>query len=96
MTEDKTDERGLVEEWLKKINEAEKVYAKYYELVDETRDFYKDSKGSKSGKYNIFWSSGRNAEAVSLFQTAEILCRAFQQKCRAKPKNLPVKCWKTL
>ena len=57
MTEDKTDERGLVEEWLKKINEAEKVYAKYYELVDETRDFYKDSKGSKSGKYNIFWSS---------------------------------------
>ena len=57
MTEDKTDDRGLVEEWLKKINEAEKVYAKYYELVDETRDFYKDSKGSKSGKYNIFWSS---------------------------------------
>ena len=29
MTEDKTDERGLVEEWLKKINEAENVYAKY-------------------------------------------------------------------
>ncbi len=57
MIEDLEDERSLVEEWLKKITEAEKVYAKYYELVDETRDFYKDSKGSKNGKYNIFWSS---------------------------------------
>ena len=30
---------------------------------------------------------GRNAEAVSLFQTAEILCRAFQQKCRQSRKT---------
>lgn len=48
MTEDKTDERGLVEEWLKKINEAEKVYAKYYELVDETRDFTRTAKAAKA------------------------------------------------
>ena len=47
MSETKVDERHLTEEWLKKINEAEKVYAKYYELIDEARDFYKDGKSSK-------------------------------------------------
>ncbi len=57
MTEELKNERLLVEEWLKKIGEAEKAYAKYYDLVDETRDFYKDSKGSRNGKYNIFWST---------------------------------------
>lgn len=57
MSETKVDERHLTEEWLKKINEAEKVYAKYYELIDEARDFYKDGKSSKKSKYNIFWSS---------------------------------------
>lgn len=31
-----------------KINEAEKVYAKYYELVDETRDFTRTAKAAKA------------------------------------------------
>ncbi len=57
MSEDKQNERSQVEEWLKKIGDAEKVYAKYYDLVKETREFYKDSKSSRGGKYNIFWSS---------------------------------------
>lgn len=50
-------EQQQVEEWLKKIDEAEKFYADYYDLIDETREFYKDSKNKYSNKYNIFWSS---------------------------------------
>ncbi len=57
MTDENRDERPAAEAWLKKLAAAEKAYAKYYDLVDETRDFYKDSKGSRSGKYNIFWST---------------------------------------
>ena len=57
MTDENRDERSAAEGWLKKLTAAEKAYAKYYDLVDETRDFYKDSKGSRSGKYNIFWST---------------------------------------
>ena len=49
----------LVEEWIKKISAAEKQYDKYYTLVRETREFYKDNAGSTKteGRYNIFWSS---------------------------------------
>lgn len=49
----------LVEEWVKKISAAEKEYDKYYNLVRETREFYKDNAGSSKteGRYNIFWSS---------------------------------------
>lgn len=49
----------LVEEWIKKISAAEKQYDKYYNLVRETREFYKDNAGSTKteGRYNIFWSS---------------------------------------
>jgi len=50
-------EKQQVEEWLKKIDEAEKVYADYYDVIDETRKFYKDSENKYSNKYNIFWSS---------------------------------------
>ena len=47
-----------VEEWIKKINTAEKQYEKYYNLIRETREFYKDNAGSSKteGRYNIFWS----------------------------------------
>jgi len=51
------NESQLVHEWLEKISAAEKYYQKYYELVDETREFYKDAKSGRSGKYNIFWST---------------------------------------
>lgn len=57
MSEQTASEREQVETWLQKIAEAEKVYQKYYDLVKETRDFYKDAKGNKHGRYNIFWSS---------------------------------------
>ena len=42
-----------------KINKAEKEYMRYYDLIRETRAYYKDSKTSSavSGRYNIFWSS---------------------------------------
>lgn len=48
----------LVEEWVNKITIAEKQYEKYYNLVRETREFYKDNAGSSKteGRYNIFWS----------------------------------------
>ena len=48
----------LVEEWIGKITAAEKQYEKYYALVRETREFYKDNAGSSKteGRYNIFWA----------------------------------------
>ena len=44
---------------LEKLNMAEKEYARYHELVKETRTYYKDSHHSEypNGRYNIFWSS---------------------------------------
>ena len=57
MSEEIQNERKQVEEWLKKISQAEKTYAKYFDLIEETRNFYKDSKDSRNGKYNIFWST---------------------------------------
>lgn len=48
-----------VEKWLKKISAAESKYNDYYNLIKETRDFYKDSRGMgrRDGHYNIFWST---------------------------------------
>lgn len=48
-----------VEKWLKKISAAERKYNDYYNLIKETRDFYKDSRGMgrRDGHYNIFWST---------------------------------------
>ena len=48
-----------VEKWLKKISVAEKKYNDYYELIKETREFYKDNRGMsrRDGHYNIFWST---------------------------------------
>ena len=43
-----------------KLNEAEKKYNDYYNLIKETRAYYKDSGKGKTiygGHYNIFWSS---------------------------------------
>ena len=48
-----------VEKWLQKISAAEQKYRDYYNLIKETRDFYKDNRGQtyKNGHYNIFWST---------------------------------------
>lgn len=47
-----------VEKWLKKISAAEKKYNDYYNIIKETREFYKDCRGSRTdGHYNIFWST---------------------------------------
>ena len=48
-----------VEEWIKKISAAEKKYANYYNLIKETRNFYKDCNAFRQndGHYNIFWST---------------------------------------
>ena len=50
-------EREQVEEWFAKIAAAEKEYRPYHELIDETRNFYKDSGKKRGGRYNIFWST---------------------------------------
>ena len=45
---------------LAKISAAEKEYARYYDIVKETRAYYKDSRYGNdiyNGRYNIFWSS---------------------------------------
>lgn len=48
-----------VEKWLKRISAAEKKYNDYYNLIKETREFYKDCRGMsrQDGHYNIFWST---------------------------------------
>ena len=48
--------------WAAKIRAAEKAYADYYELVDETRRRYKNRRGGAGGgmtsgaAFNVFWS----------------------------------------
>lgn len=45
-------------ELLEKIKNSEKKYSDYYELIKETREYYKDNRTNTSGgRYNIFWSS---------------------------------------
>ena len=50
-------EKERLEEWFERISFAEKYYQQYHNLIDESRNFYKDSKKSKVGHYNIFWST---------------------------------------
>ena len=50
-------QREQVDLWLQKISAAEKMYQPYYELINETRSFYKDSRHRRGGNYNIFWST---------------------------------------
>ena len=44
-----------VEQWIKKIDNAEKHYEQYHSLIKEIRKYYKN--GSKKNKHNIFWAS---------------------------------------
>jgi hypothetical protein len=44
-----------VEEWIKKIDNAEKHYEEYHTLIKDIRKYYKN--GSKKNKHNIFWAS---------------------------------------
>ena len=48
-------EQNKVEEWIKKIDNAEKHYQDYHTLIKDIRKYYKNS--SKKNKHNIFWSS---------------------------------------
>ena len=54
--------RGLAKKWQARIEAAEKVYAPYYDLIDETRESYTARRRGYldrlrlSGAYNIFWS----------------------------------------
>ncbi len=50
-------EKEQFEDWVEKIDAAEKIYKPYYELIDETRNFYKDNHNPHRGHYNIFWST---------------------------------------
>lgn len=62
MTEKIEDMRELAKKWGDKINTAEKIYADYYALIDETRESYNFrrkgvlNKLRSGGAYNIFWS----------------------------------------
>lgn len=44
-----------VEQWLKKIETAEKHWENYHNLVKEVREYYKNDK--KKNRHSIFWSS---------------------------------------
>lgn len=48
-------EAEVVEQWLKKIETAEKHWENYHNLIKEIREYYKNDK--KNNKQNIFWSS---------------------------------------
>lgn len=53
-TQEKTN-KELYEAWRAKIRIAEKNYAKYYSLVNEIREYYRNER--QKNKQNIFWSS---------------------------------------
>lgn len=59
MNKDESQEE-LVRKWQSKVERAEKKYETYYDLIDETRAFYKSSKEntkiSVKNALNIFWS----------------------------------------
>ena len=44
-----------VQNWIKKIEDAEALYAPYYELTEEIRSYYKNEKSRN--KQNVFWST---------------------------------------
>lgn len=44
-----------VEQWIKKIDNAEKHYEDYHKLIKDIRKYYKNA--SKKNKHNIFWAS---------------------------------------
>lgn len=62
MIEEKKDIRELAKKWGDRISTAEKLYADYYALIDETRESYNFrhkgmlNKLRSSSAYNIFWS----------------------------------------
>lgn len=57
MSKEKT--KPTPSELFKQIRRAEKEYSRYYDIIRESRSYYKDNAGSSvtSGRYNIFWSS---------------------------------------
>ena len=78
-----------VEQWLKKISVAEQKYADYYNLVKETRDFYKDSRGQtyQNGHYNIFWSTVETLKPFLYFKQPKP-CIERGNKSSAKVEKL--------
>ncbi len=44
-----------VENWIQKIEDAEKKYAPYYDLIKEIRTYYKNE--SSKNKQNVFWAT---------------------------------------
>lgn len=57
---------------LAKLAKAEKIYSEYYDLVRETREYYKDSRKNGSGKYNIFWSSIETLKPFLYFKQPQV------------------------
>ena len=47
--------KELYNQWLAKINESEKTYSTYYDLVNEIRKYYSNER--QRNKQNIFWST---------------------------------------
>lgn len=73
--------------WLSKINEAEKGYREYYELVDECREFYKDQTSARGSKYNIFWSCIETLKPFLYFKQPKFYIER-QNKSADKAANL--------
>ncbi len=61
-----------LETLLGKISKAEKIYSEYYDLVRETREYYKDSRKNGAGKYNIFWSSIETLKPFLYFKQPQV------------------------
>ena len=77
-----------VEKWLKKISAAEKKYNDYYNIIKETREFYKDCRGSRTdGHYNIFWSTIETLKPFLYYAALENE-RMLEQKEREKEKRI--------
>lgn len=49
------NEAELVDKWHKKLSRAEEFWRPFHELVEETREYYKNQKNKN--KHNIFWAA---------------------------------------
>ena len=69
MIQQTTSRKNLRDEWQKKIQDAEKKYSDYYDLIKEIRSYYRNER--HKNKQNIFWSSVETLKPFLYFKQPE-------------------------
>lgn len=53
--QEKRPRKEMRDDWQRKISEAEKKYADYYDLIEEIRSYYRNDR--RRNKQNVFWAT---------------------------------------